>query len=57
MSVLVWLTPPVASVLLAIVWTWWRGRPPRPADPKDSVASYERFRSALASAEEHAARR
>ena len=53
MSVLVWtLSLPVASVLLALVWVWWRTRPPGPIDTIDSVAEYQKFRSALAAAEE-----
>jgi hypothetical protein len=52
MSVLVWLTPPVAAVLLGSVWAWWRARPPKPQDAADSVAAYERFRSALQHAEQ-----
>lgn len=57
MSVLVWLAPPVASVLLAATWVWWRGRPPRPADASESVARYQQFRAALESAEQRASDR
>ena len=46
-SWLVWLLPVPVATLSAVAWAAWRARPRGPADPRDSVADYERFRQAL----------
>jgi cytochrome c-type biogenesis protein CcmH/NrfF len=52
MWILAWtLTGPVVAILLATLWIWWRTRPRRPADTSESMAEYQKFRSALAEAE------
>ena len=51
-SWLVWLLPVPVATLAAVAWAWWRSRPPAPADPRDSVADYERFRRALGGGEQ-----
>jgi hypothetical protein len=50
MKVLLWLMIPVAALIIGIVWASLRSRPPRPAAMQDSMASFSRFRRALAAA-------
>ncbi len=49
MKVLLWLMIPVAALIVGIIWASLRSRPPRPAAMQDSMASFSRFRHALAS--------
>jgi hypothetical protein len=46
-EVLGWLGVPIAATLLAIGWARWSARERGPAETRDTVASYERFRSAM----------
>lgn len=48
MSALAWLAIPLTAVVCAIVAVTWMGRPRPKAEMRESVRSYERFRSALA---------
>jgi hypothetical protein len=48
MKVLLWLMIPVAALIVGIIWASLRGRPARPAAMQDSMASFSRFRRALA---------
>jgi len=48
MKVLLWLMIPVAALIVGIIWASLRSRPPRPAAMQDSMASFSRFRRALA---------
>ena len=48
MKVLLWLMIPVAALIVGIIWASLRSRPPRPAATQDSMASFSRFRHALA---------
>jgi hypothetical protein len=48
MKVLLWLMIPVAALILGTIWASIRSRPPRPAAMQDSMASFSRFRRALA---------
>jgi hypothetical protein len=50
MKVLLWLMIPVAALIIGIIWASLRSRPPRPAAMQDSMASFSRFRRALATA-------
>jgi hypothetical protein len=50
MKVLLWLMIPAAALIIGIIWASLRGRPPRPAAMQDSMASFSRFRRALATA-------
>ncbi|HTC70230.1 MAG TPA: hypothetical protein VK662_11725 [Acidothermaceae bacterium] len=50
MKVLLWLMIPVAALIIGIIWASVRSRPPRPAAMQDSMASFSRFRRALATA-------
>jgi hypothetical protein len=50
MKVLLWLMIPVAALIIGIIWASLRARPPRPAAMQDSMASFSRFRRALATA-------
>jgi hypothetical protein len=47
MEILAWLGVPIAATLVAIGWTHWSSRERGPAQPHDTVAAYERFRSAM----------
>ena len=47
-EVIAWLGIPVLATLAAIVWVLWAARPRPRQDVIDSVASYERFKAALA---------
>ena len=47
MSWIVWLSIPPLATALAVMWTVWSNRPRRPAEPVDSVAAYEQFRTAI----------
>ncbi len=47
-SWLLWLAPLPLATVGAIAWTAWAGRTRRPAEGAATVASYERFRAALA---------
>jgi cytochrome c-type biogenesis protein CcmH/NrfF len=44
---LVWLLPVPVATLSAVAWAAWSGRARGPANPRESVAEYERFRRAL----------
>lgn len=48
MKVLLWLMIPVAALIVGTIWASIRSRPPRPAAMQDSMASFTRFRRALA---------
>jgi hypothetical protein len=48
MKVLLWLMIPVAALIVGTIWASIRSRPPRPAAMQDSMASFSRFRRALA---------
>jgi hypothetical protein len=48
MDVLLWLMIPVAFLIAGTIWASIRSRPPRPAAMQDSMASFSRFRHALA---------
>jgi hypothetical protein len=48
MKVLLWLMIPVAALIVGTIWASIRSRPPRPAAMQDSMASFSRFRHALA---------
>jgi hypothetical protein len=48
MGVLLWLMIPVAFLIAGTIWASIRSRPPRPAAMQDSMASFSRFRHALA---------
>jgi hypothetical protein len=48
MKVLLWLMIPVAALIVGIIWASLRSRPRRPAAMQDSMASFSRFRRALA---------
>ncbi len=48
-SWLLWLLPVPAATLAAVAWNAWAGRARGPGEATESVAAYERFRSALAS--------
>lgn len=50
MANIAWLGIPVLAVLLATLWAHWSARPRGPQDAADSVAAYERFRSAMTAA-------
>jgi hypothetical protein len=50
-EVIAWLGIPVLATLAAIVWVLWAARPRPRQDVIDSVASYERFKAALAGSE------
>jgi cytochrome c-type biogenesis protein CcmH/NrfF len=45
---LAWLLPVPLATLSAMAWVAWSGRERRPAQPRETVADYERFRRALA---------
>jgi hypothetical protein len=56
MKVLLWLMIPMAALIVGIIWASIRARPPRPAAMQDTMASFSRFRRALAAhAATHAA--
>lgn len=48
MKVLLWLMIPVAALIVGTIWASIRSRPPRPAAMQDSMASFSKFRRALA---------
>ena len=49
MEILAWtLGLPTVATALAIGWVHWASRPRGPVDPQDSVAAYERFKTAMA---------
>ena len=56
MTVLAWLAIPLAATIVAIVWAYVAARPRRSADALDTMAAYERFRSAMASGSPPSAR-
>lgn len=47
MEILLWLVPPVAVTLLAMLWAAWAGRDRGRPDAEDSEAAYARFAAAL----------
>jgi len=57
MKVLLWLTIPVAALIVGTIWASIRSRPPRPAAMQDSMASFSRFRRALAASTANSAPR
>ena len=57
MKVLLWLMIPVAALIVGIIWASLRSRPPRPAAMQDSMASFSRFRHALANSPASSGRR
>ena len=50
MQALIWWTVPIGATVLAILVISFISRPKKPADPKDSVADYQRFSDALGTA-------
>lgn len=48
MKVLLWLMIPMGALIVGIIWASIRARPPRPAAMQDTMASFTRFRRALA---------
>jgi hypothetical protein len=52
MKVLLWLMIPMAALIVGIIWASIRSRPPRPAAMQDSMATFSRFRRALATGSE-----
>ena len=46
MHILLWLVPPAAVTLLAMLWATWAGRP-RPETGERSEADHERFAAAI----------
>ncbi len=56
-SWLAWLLPVPVATLAAAAWVAWSGRPRRAADPRDTVAEYDRLRRALAPEQEVRRRR
>ncbi|MGH3366779.1 MAG: hypothetical protein ACRDOY_06225 [Nocardioidaceae bacterium] len=46
MEILLWLAPPAAVTVLAMVWAGWAGREPRRPDRGDAVAD-ARFAAAV----------
>lgn len=49
MSALVWLTIPVAALVLAIMWVTWSSRTRPRADTHETVEAHRRFRAAFES--------
>lgn len=47
MHILLWLAPPAAVTVLAMLWAMWAGRP-RPEAGARSEADHERFAAAMA---------
>ena len=47
MTVLLWLLIPLAGVLVAAVWVWWRSRPKRTPDAVEGMAQMYRIRQAM----------
>lgn len=47
MSALVWLTIPVAALVLALLWVWWTGRERPRADTHETLEEHRRFRQAF----------
>jgi hypothetical protein len=48
MKILLWLMIPMGALIVGIIWASIRARPPRPAAMQDTMASFTRFRRALA---------
>jgi hypothetical protein len=46
-EILLWLVPPAAVTVLAMIWAAWAGRPQREDDDR-SDADYEKFARAIA---------
>jgi hypothetical protein len=46
-SSLVWLTIPVAALVLAIVWVLWTSRTRPRADTHETLAEHDRFKAAF----------
>ena len=57
MGVLAWLGVPAAATILAIAWVHWTARPRGPVETRESLADFERFRSAMSRPPEQATRR
>jgi hypothetical protein len=55
MSALVWLTIPLAALVLALLWVAWASRTPSRADTHDTVEAHRRFRDAFDSHRDDAA--
>lgn len=47
MEAMAWWLIPIVATLLAVAWVTWRARPPRRADPHESLAAHRRFTEAL----------
>lgn len=48
-SALVWLTIPVAALVLAVLWVAWASRSRPRADTHETVEAHQRFRAAFES--------
>lgn len=49
MSALVWLTIPLAALVLAILWVAWASRTRPRADTHETLEAHRRFRAAFES--------
>lgn len=47
MSILLWTFAPIIVLVLAIVWAHWAARPRPPAQAKESVEEFDKFRRAI----------
>lgn len=47
MSALVWLTIPVAALVLAVLWVAWTSRERPRADAHDTIEAHRRFGAAF----------
>lgn len=47
MSILLWTFAPIIVLVLAIVWVHWAGRSRPPAQAKESVEEFDKFRRAI----------
>ena len=47
MSALIWLTIPLAALVLAVLWVAWTSRERPRADTHETIAAHRRFREAL----------
>jgi cytochrome c-type biogenesis protein CcmH/NrfF len=49
---ILWLSPVIVAPLLAVAWITWAVRPKDPKQAREGVEEYDRFRAALAEAED-----
>jgi hypothetical protein len=42
-----WLSVPIASTILAALWTWWRARAPKLASTRTGIAEHQAYLEAL----------